>query len=209
VVDLKSFLPRLLPYVVGCPEPLALQALRDSAIEFCQRSLVLTTLLDPINLRAGVANYEIQPPENTQVAQTLKAWTDGVLLQPIPYEMAGVLSLPGGQPRYFYGQEIDESYFLTLLPTPEKKLTGGLKVRAALRPSRSTDTVNDLLYERYAPAVVDGAMGILMAVPNQPFTDFGMAGARLASARSQASAARQDALSGRVQSSLSIRMRAF
>ena len=46
MIPLSAFFPRLLPNVLGCPEPLAQQALLDSAIEFCSRSLAVTTTLD-------------------------------------------------------------------------------------------------------------------------------------------------------------------
>lgn len=210
MVNLSNFFPRLLPYVVGCPEPLAQQALLDSAIEFCRRSQVVTTNLDPITVREGVSNYELDSPSNQVVVdQVLKVWYDSTLMSAAPYETATALFNPAGAPRYFFGQEIDEVFTLTLLPAPDKTVRNGLLVRASLRPTRAATQVYDILYDRHIEGVVAGAMGILMATPDQPFTDMTMAGAQEIKARALANNARFDAMHGRVQSSLSVRMRAF
>lgn len=210
MVNLSNFFPRLLPYVVGCPEPLAQQALLDSAIEFCRRSQVVTTNLDLITVREGVANYELDSPSNqVSIDQVLKVWYDGTLMSAAPYETATALFNPAGAPRYFFGQEIDETFTLTLLPAPETTVRNGLLVRASLRPTRNATQVYDILYDRHIEGVVAGAMGILMSIPEQPFTDMKMAGVQEIKARALANNARFDAMHGRVQSSLSVRMRAF
>lgn len=209
MVNLSQFLPRLLPNVIGCSEPLALQALLDSAIDFCHRSLVITTTLDPITVTANKSNYELDVPAQTSIAQVLKVWYDGSPISAAPYETATALYNPNGAPRHFFGQEIDEVFNLSLLPTPDKTVRNGLSVRVALRPTRSATQVHDILYERYAEGIVAGAMGILMATPDQSFTDLVMAGAATAKARALANNARFEATHGRVQSSMSVRMRAF
>lgn len=209
MVELKSFLPRLLPNVMGCTEPLALQALLDSAIEFSRRSLAVTTRLEPIPVEANIADYELQPPAQTAISQVLKVWVEGELLSAAPYETATATAPHKGTPRHFYGQEIDENFYVTLLPTPDKTIADALVARVALQPTRSATRVHDILYDRHAEGVVYGAMAILMAIADQPFTDTIMAGAASAKARALANNARFEAMHGRVQSSLSVRMRAF
>lgn len=210
MVNLSQFFPRLLPYVVGCPEPLAQQALLDSAIEFSRRSQVVTANLDFVTVIEGTSNYELDAPNN-QVAidQVLKVWYDGTLMSPAPFETATALFNPAGAPRYFYGQEIDEVFNLSLLPAPERTVRNGLLVRVSLRPTRSATQVYDILYDRHVEGVVAGAMAILMAIPDQPFSDLKMAMVQEAKARALANNARFDSMHGRVQSSLSVRMRSF
>lgn len=209
MVELKSFLPRLLPNVIGCPEPLALQALLDSSIEFCHRSQVLTTMLDAVSVVANVDKYELDTPDQTAIDQVLKVWYDGNLMSPAPFETATALFNPDGAPRYFYGQDIDEVFTLSLLPTPDKTVRNGLQVRVSLRPTRAATKVHDILYERHIDGIVAGALGILMSTPDQSFTDLAMAGAQTVKARALANNARFEAMHGRVQSSLGVRMRAF
>ena len=209
MVPLSAFFPRLLPNVLGCPEPLAQQALLDSAIEFCGRSLAVTTTLDAVTLREGIASFEVETPTNTTIAQVLNLWFDGREIDASSYSDATASSVSNGEPRFFYGEDIDEVFNITLMPAPNRTVRSGVIVRAALKPTRTAATVHDVLFERYAPAIVDGAMAILMAIPDQQYTNEQKALAAGSSARFKANAARTDALHGRVQSSMSVKMRSF
>jgi hypothetical protein len=209
VIPLSAFFPRLLPSVVGCPEPLAQQALLDSAIEFCSRSLAVTTTLDAVTLREGLASFEVETPVNTTIAQVLNLWFDGTEIESAPYAQATNMSDIPGTPRYFYGEDIDETFNITLLPAPDRTVAGGVIVRAALKPTRTARTVHNVLFERYAQAIVDGAQAILLAIPDQSFSDEAKAQVMAVRARSGANHARTDAMHGRVQSSISVKMRVF
>lgn len=210
MVNLSQFFSRLMPYVVGCPEPLAQQALLDSAIEFSRRSQVVTTQLDPVTVRADVATYEFDAPSGqVEVDQVLKVWLDGELLPPAPYEHAVEVFAAPSSPSYVYGQSIDEVFTLTLLPPPDKTIRNGLAARVSLRPTRSATQVYDILYDRHAEGIVAGALAALMAVPEQPFTNMPLSQVHAVKARALANNARFDAMHGRVQSSLSVRMKRF
>lgn len=209
MVPLSQFFPRLLPHVLGCSEPLAQQALLDSAIEFCGRTLAVVESIDPITVPTGFPSVEIETPTGTQVAQVMSVMFDGQALEALPsWETAG-LSAPNGTPKAFWGETIDEIYHLTLLPAPDRLVRSGLKVRLALQPTRSATQVHSILYERYADAIVSGALAILYSVPDQPFTNEPKAQLMASRARAQANAARVDALHGRAVSSMSVQMRAF
>lgn len=210
MVNLSQFFPRLLPYVVGCPEPLAQQALLDAAIEFCNKGNAVSLMLDPITTIKGTATYEIETPTQTGVSTVLKLWYDGNVLSPLPYEQAlSLFNNPNGAPRFFYGQYVDEVYSITLLPTPDKTVPNGLQIRVALTPTRSATQVHTILYDRYADAIVQGAISTLSAIPDQPFTNLPQAAAAAVRFRAEANLARGEIMHGNVQSSLSVKMRAF
>lgn len=210
MVNLSQFFPRLMPYVVGCPEPLAQQALLDAAIEFCTKSNAVSVMLDPVTTISGIATYEIDTPSQTGVSAVLKLWHDGNLILPLPFEQAtSLFNNPNGSPRFFFGQYVDEAFCVTLLPTPDKTVANGLRMRAALTPTRSATQVHDILYDRYADAIVQGAISTLCAVPDQPFTDLPQAAAAAMRFRAEANLARGEIMHGNVQSSLSVKMRAF
>ena len=46
MISIDSFFSRVLPYVVGCSEPMARQAVLDSAIKFCDQSNVIRQTVD-------------------------------------------------------------------------------------------------------------------------------------------------------------------
>jgi len=200
----------LLPYLIGCPEPLARQALVDAAIDFCGRTNAVSVALDPVPVVAGVATYELEPPPQTSVSLVQKAWYDGRLLKPVPYEQAdAIYNAPTGVPGYYYGESVDEIFSLTLWPTPGESLPDGLRIRAALMPARSATQLHTILFDRYVEAVVHGAIVLLASVPDEPYTDLVLAAASAAKLGAEVTAARGEALRGNVQSSMSVKMRAF
>lgn len=210
MVNLSQFLPRLQPYVLGCPEPLAQQALLDSAIEFCTKSNAVSIQISPITATENVNTYVIGTPAQTGVSTILKLWYDGTVLPSIPYEQAlSLFNNPNGTPRYYFGQYVNEVYSITLLPTPNKTVVDGLQIRAALTPTRSATEVHSILFDRYADAIVHGAISTLCAVPDQPFTNLPQAAASAVRFRAEANLARGEIMHGNVQSSLSVKMRAF
>lgn len=208
MVSLSAFFSRLIPRVHGCSEPLAQQALLDSAIDFCNRSLAVVEVLDPVTLPANVSTLEVETPSSTTVSQVLSVKYDGERLAAVDAWSAEVDSQTG-RPRYYFGRVVDEVFSLTFYPTPETTVPAGVVIRAALRPTRSATTVPEVLYDRYADAIVDGALGYLHAVQDQPFSNDQKALLLTQSARIKANAARVDALHGRAVSSMSVQLRSF
>jgi hypothetical protein len=209
VVSLDRFFPRLLPYLIGCPEPLARQALVDAAIDFCGKTNAVSAALDPIPVVSGVATYELDPPAQTSISLVQKVWYDDRLMKPVPYEQAGAIYNAPGTPRYYYGEYVDESFSLTLWPTPNRNLPDGLRVRTALMPVRDAAQLHTILFDRYVDAVVHGAIVLLASVPDEPYTDLKLAAASAAKLRAAVTAARGEALRGNVQSSMSVMPRGF
>lgn len=210
MVELSRFLPRMLPYLVGCPEPLATQALLDSAIDFCGRTNAVSESLDPVTAIRNIATYEVETPPQTRVSAIQKVWYEGRLLMPSSYEQAtDIYNQPNGTPRFFFGEYVDEIYSLTLVPGPDKTLPNGLRIRASLIPTRSATRVHDILFDRYAEGIVHGAIAIVASIPDQPYSDLKLAAASAVKARAETAIARGDALHGNVQSSMSVKMRAF
>ena len=208
MVPVSAFFSRLLPQAIGCPEPLAQQAVVDAAIAFCERSLVVTTLLEPVSVQAGVSDYELYLPSQMVLAQVLQARFEGEQLQS-EAEAQATVARTSGTPRYFSSTRIDEGFVLTLVPTPDRNSTDGLLVKAATKPKRNATQLASILFDDWADAVVDGALAILYGTPDQPYSDETKGVLLATRARSKANMARLDGLHGRVQSSMSVSMRRF
>jgi hypothetical protein len=209
MVPVSAFFSRLLPNVIGCPEPLAQQALVDSAIEFCSHSLVTMSDLAPVSVVAGVSNYELDLPAQTELAQIMRVWLDGRMLGPVSsYEVKSIESFPG-MPTYYFGRDIDEILNVRLFPTPDKDVPNGLVVRVATKPARDADQLHSILFERWSDVIVDGALARLFDTPGQSFTNEAKALVLNQKVRAKTAVARTDAMRGRVVSSMSVTMRSF
>jgi len=209
----SAFFSRVIPYVIGCPEPLAQQAIVDSAIQFCDDSMVLRETLDSQTTINGQSTYELDAPSQQQITRILGVWADGVQLKSAAQETAVSMAhvstdlLSTGWPAHFYTTRTGSELLLNLWPTPNTPIS--LDVEVVTRPVRdATDLENDL-YDFWMNAIVAGALGRLMAIPNQPFTNIELSMTYLAKASREASKARVDGNIGRVVSTQYITPRPF
>mgnify|MGYP003339210005 CR=1 FL=1 len=209
MVNISAFFPRLIPNVLGCPEPLAQQALVDAAITFCDQSLAVTIDLDPVTVPVGSTAVELETPDQTTVAQVLYVWYDKKVLNSVPYGQFTDIYRPNATPTDYTVEYLDEVANLRVYPAPSTAVDNGLVVRVALRPTRAATQLHDILFQRYVDGIVAGAQSILCAIPDQPFTDTARSIAMGQRARAAANQARADMMFGRSQSSMSVQLRAF
>jgi hypothetical protein len=62
-----DLLPKVLPSVPGCPQPLAIQHVRDAAIRVCERTLAWRYTQPKFNLLPGVHEYLYNKPIDSEV----------------------------------------------------------------------------------------------------------------------------------------------
>lgn len=209
MIELSKFFPRLIPTVMGVSEPLAQQALVDSAILFCDQSLAVTANLDPITVPAGITAIELEPPTNTTIAQVLYVWYNKKILNAVPFGQLTDIYRQDATPVDYTVEYIDEVVNLMVYPAPKEALASALTARVALRPTRDATQVHNILYERYVEGIIYGAQAILFNMPDQPWTDVTRAQQCGVAARAKANQARADMMFGRVQSSMTVQMREF
>jgi hypothetical protein len=209
MVPVSNFFSRLIPHVIGCPEPLAQQALVDSAIALCDQALVVQVDLEAESVLSDVRDYTLSLPSQQELSQVLRVWLDDELLTPVPSFQVGVIEDLPGQPRYYFSRDIFEVLNVRLFPTPDKAFPDGLQIRVATRPTRDATQVHSSLLNEWVDIVVEGAAARLHDLPGQVFTNEIKAMALYQKVRAKINAARVEALRGRVVSSMSVNMRSF
>lgn len=205
MVPISDFFPRVIPHVAGCSEPLAAQAILDSAIEFCRTSLAVQEVLEPRDVVAGRAVYDAELPPAQSAAAVMQAWFKGKPLAPVPAGVApAVPSLADEEPRCFEGRYDAERFAIVLTPTPTRTEPRSLVLKLALRPTRKAEKLAAPLLEDWAEPVVAGALGRLHSMPGQPFTDVAKGQMLLAQARMLALQAAVEAEGGRIRTSMRV-----
>lgn len=210
----EAFFPYVMHEVPGAPEPLVVRAIRDAAIEFCEKSLILTRDHDPITVKAGVVDYDLEPPNGYLVIKIQKAWLDNNPLTPLAPDVvrdasvynrlfAAYQSAPSTPQAYLQKEERSVSVW----PLPDKQYTKSLTMRVALKPTRSSSSVDDVLFEDYAEQIGSGALSKLMASANKPYTNLDMAAVHKSLFQQGINVARQRAGHGHVRSNLSVKLR--
>lgn len=208
MVPVSTFFSRLMPSIVGCPEPLAQQALVDSAIALCDQALVVQIDLDPVPVLEGVRDYELELPPQQQLSQVIRVWAGDSMLDPVPSFQASGVDGPSGRPRYYFTRDVDGVLNIRLAPTPDQPLDR-LRIRVATRPTRSATRLHRSLFDEWVDVVVDGALARLYDTPGQVYSNEAKALVLYQNVRAKINTARLEALRGRVVSSMSVTMRPF
>lgn len=179
---IASFLPFVLPKVTMCPEPLALQAIKLSAIEFCRRTNIVRRVQSH-SIVADTQDYTPTAVTDMLVCKVLDAWVEGRKLEfadqvddptALTGAAIGSATLATGSPTHFFFktpvQLTTGVAKVSLYPVPDTAVTSGLTLRLAMQPDVACATVEDVLFDEFNEAIAHGALARIMVVPNQPYT---------------------------------------
>lgn len=149
-----------------------MNAIKRSVIEFCAGSWIWVNLQDPMNMQAGIAEYDLEPPTGSDVSSVLTVELDAVPLQPRNLDWLSK-EIPGwrttkARPKYFTQVDTDQ---IILAPLPEVNLANGLTIATALQPSQSAASFPKWIYTQFVYTIIDGAVAKLMLMPGRPWTD--------------------------------------
>lgn len=178
--SLKAFLPRVLPYVPGCPEILAISHLRDAAIEFCERTKcwrVISSAVLSANGQAMVA------PATATIHLIEEASWEGRPLVPVQFTDISPDELTGNTtqspPQYITQIEPGKVQVYPFQSGGTLRISAFLKPRAdAIYNSDASNpfddanaVVPDFLFMQDAEAIAQGALARIMSVPEHRFSN--------------------------------------
>ena len=168
---LVTFLPEVRPWAPGVPDQVAYKALRNAAVELCERTRMWKWETTVPVLAAEPATRDVPLPNDADVFDFEVALWDGHEISPastreLDETAAGWRTdlLGPGQPRYITQIEPDT---LRLVPAPMQN--GTLYLCLRLKPSQSAATLPDFL-DKYAGMLGWGALGRLLMTPGQSYT---------------------------------------
>lgn len=177
VEALDAFMPDIRPYAPTVALPTAYRAIRQAAIQFCERTR-LWREEDAFNAIAG-DDVLIVPPMGAELIDFDKVHFGAG--DPLKPKTTGWLddNLRGwrtndvpGSPRY-----VTQITRNTLVLVPGA--TGSAKVSLWLKPSNECVDVPAFLPRQFRECIAHGALARILAIPNQPYTDLQMAGTYL------------------------------
>lgn len=161
---LVDFLPEVLPFVDGCPDLIAKNAVRNAAIELCALGRIWRYDLDPISIAADVPEYDLNYPSSTYVADILRAVLDGTPIYGKTREDldAEVPGWEGDRATPEKGDAIgyvlsSDKRKIRIVRCPDKTIANGLIVEAALKPSRAVTTLEEFIFEEHLETIAQGA----------------------------------------------------
>jgi hypothetical protein len=172
----EAFLPEVMPWARACAEPVAVQAIRNAAIEFCDTSGWWRYETDVIPLVPNQADYDIPTPDETDVSTLLSAfYNERQLFIRTPDQLGGDVfmdwrSIGANQPSVV--TQMSQSQ-VRLSPYPNVDLVDnpGLTLMLALKPTRDSEGVWKPVYDNYAEAIAHGALARLYSQMETPYSN--------------------------------------
>jgi hypothetical protein len=163
------FYPKVLPDVLGCPEPLADEHLRDAARRFCAETRCWREDLDRIRTIAGRASYDLLYPDEADAVTLIGATLEGF---DIGLDVPDATTMGERRRGNSGGRRLRTTDLrtLTLLPTPAAS-GADLRIEALLQPSQAATGVPDAIGDRYLLEIATGALATLLVANKAPWTN--------------------------------------
>lgn len=210
----ESFVSRIYIEASGCPEPLAIQVIRDAAIDFCVRSNFIQRDMDPIAAQEGIGDYDLEPPSQQLVVKIMKCWYKNYELNPVApdyikdpaFYNANIPNNPQstGEPLVF--TQKDERTF-SVYPIPKETTESALTLRISCKPTRASTSCEDSLFEDYLDVIASGALSRLVSAVGKPYSAPAMVAFYANKFFAGVNEARQRASKGNVRANMQVRMR--
>lgn len=173
-MKVDDFFAFVLPDVPGCPDPTLRQAIVMAAVDFCRDSMSWSEYLDPIALRDGVQDYDLDAPSQAYVHLVRDVYLGARRLRPVTMaqlqvELPDWRNTSGNEPSY-YNTSADRNA-LRVFPMPANTTGQQLVVRACFMPKPTATLLPDFLGQRFMGVIADGAKSRLMLMSGKPWTN--------------------------------------
>jgi hypothetical protein len=173
-VPYEDFLPYVNQYVPDAGEFVAVDAIKQACIEFCEKTFVWQYTVPAMDVVAGQNTYVISTPADTKAVGPISVYYDQNLLIPKgPDELADIYRMGdwqqvSGGPQYVTRMIKPE---IILVPNPSTSNPKWLHIKTAIAPTRSSSQIDSEIFEQYAEAIAWGARARLLAQPRQDYSD--------------------------------------
>lgn len=169
-VQFDDFLPGVMPMVAGCPNGIAIHAVRNACRDFCEFTRYWQDSLASIDAVANQQIYTLIAPSGTNISAVTGVVFDGNDLR----EAGGAASAVQKDSKsrdatHYFIEIIGGSVMLRPYPTVDRDLAGAFVVSVALKPAMTATGVGDRVYVDYQETIVAGALERLLKMRGHPW----------------------------------------
>lgn len=165
MIELDVFLPKIMPYAPGCPEPTAMAAIVTAAQTFCERTR-LWRYRDQFNVTPTSCNIMCAPCDATvfeiESAHLGDCKLDPISLADLEFKHPTWRQFSESSGRWI--TQVEPDTVMVVPPT-----TGTLTLALILRPSDCAEQLPDFIGSLYRQCIADGALAEILMLPGQPF----------------------------------------
>jgi len=175
-----DFYDNVLPDVPGVGLAFADHVIKETVIEFCNRTLIWEEDLATV-VTTATSLFTLTPPTDTLIIRPQRVVLDGDNLTPmLPAELDRMYTdwrtnPSGGNALYYF---MESPKVMRIIRDPAAGLD--LDIRACLKPTETAAGFsNDDIYDEYREEISAGAVGKMLMTPNRPFTDMVLGTAKM------------------------------
>ena len=176
-ITYESLIPDIIPYVQGCPDVMIQNAIRSTAIDFCERTGAFQQELDPVTTVSGIYEYDLEPPSGYIVQKIMWVIHKGADLEPITTALLEQRYRKWrdetGTPSVYV--KVSQALF-HLVPIPDSNQTSSTILRVQLKPTQTSVRCDSEVMNDYRDTIVNGAIFRLLRIPSRDWTDYAAAG---------------------------------
>ena len=168
-VAYTAFLSEVAPLVLQCPTPLIINAIRNTAIDFCTKTNVWQETQPVQTVTAADLPLDLSASTGVTVTLVLACKINGILIEPVTLDY-----LDGQHTNWEVASGTPINYFqantaqLGLYPKPVGAVN--LTLRVAYAPTRSSTEIDSAIYENNLTTLAAGASASLMMMPDLPWS---------------------------------------
>lgn len=167
-VRYETALSRVLPYVNGCPDQTAIFHLQQAGIEFFQRTLAWKYAPPTVKTVPGTTKYAMTLPEGAVTQKVLTYTYEGTERHVVTPEQGYALRSSRNSAADAVWT-VDRTAF-EVHPTP-REAGKNIDLLLALKPSQAAEQIPGELWEQYIDAICKGAIGSLLMLPAQGWSN--------------------------------------
>ena len=162
-MTLDQYLTRVLPHVLGCPDPMAREAIVDAADDFCRETRILLDRQEALPIPAGTSTIDTDPSiQGTRVLDIEYMRLDETFLAAAELQdMVGDYRTPA-----LYAREDDAT--LRIFPATTQPMTARLGLVLTVR-SNATSIPAEL--DKWREGIAAGAIARLQRSVGAPWFD--------------------------------------
>ena len=172
MASLSDVYPYVMPSVQGCPIGMVDTAIRNSLMEFCEKTRIWKYMCPTISLVDQQSLYPItSTDDNSIISMPTYVGVDGFNIAPTNeedlYALDPLWRKAESRRPIFYYMDYNDNINLIPIPNLDPNIPSVMQVEVSLKPSVTSTTFPDWIFNNWVEVIADGALMRLHTMPGK------------------------------------------
>jgi len=162
ITTYELMVSRLMTDIPALSQGVALQALSHAGRQFCIDSEAYTKVLSSIDVITDQKEYTLTFPTDTKLIRVEKLF------------LGSDINIYSSYQEDYDSYNIEDEDTVVLINAPTSNTTGGMVVKAVLRPTAGSLTLDSKIIDRYFSPILEYAKYYLLSMIKKPYSDYSL-----------------------------------